>query len=97
MQYQMRRYRIADGELKEFVDAWLTGVVPLREQFGFRFHGAWSIEESNEFVCVMSYAGSEGFTAADAAYYDSEERRQLSPDPAVHIVSSDERSAHQVL
>ena len=62
-----------------------------------RFHGAWSIEESNEFVWVISYDRSEGFAAADAAYYASEERRRLSPDPAEHIVSSDQAPAQRVL
>ena len=62
-----------------------------------RFHGGWSIEESNEFVWVISYDRSEGFAAADAAYYASEERRRLSPDPAEHIVSSDQAPAQRVL
>ena len=88
MEYQIRRYHIAEGKLDEFIDAWKAGVVPLRERFGFRFHGAWPIEESSEFVWVISHDGEEGFAAADATYYESEERRQLSPDPAVHVVSS---------
>ena len=37
---------------------------------------------------MISYDGEEGFAAADATYYESEERRQLSPDPAVHVVNS---------
>ena len=97
MEYQLRRFRIAPGKLDEFVRAWKAGVVPLRERFGFRFHGAWSIEESNEFVWVISHDGSEGFAAADAAYYASDERGRLSPDPARHIVSSEETTAHRVL
>ena len=40
---------------------------------------------------------SKQVAAANAAYYDSGERHQLSPDPAIHIVSIDERSAHRVL
>ncbi len=75
MEYQVRRYRIVPGKLDEFVHAWKTGVVPLREQLGFQFHGAWSIEESNEFVWVISYDRSEGFAAADAAYL------QRAPSP----------------
>ncbi len=88
MEYQIRRYHIAEGKLDEFIDAWKAGVVPLRKRFGFRFHGAWPIEESSEFVWVISHDGEEGFATADAAYYESEERRHLSPDPAVHIVNS---------
>ena len=97
MEYQLRRFRIAPGKLGEFIGAWKDGVVPLRERFGFQIHGAWSIEESNEFVWVISYDGPEGFDAADAGYYASEERRRLSPDPAEHIASAEEVSVHRVV
>jgi hypothetical protein len=97
MEYQLRRFRIATGKLNEFIDAWKAGVVPLRERFGFQIHGAWSLEESDEFVWVLSYNGPEGFDAADAAYYASQERRRLSPDPAEHIASVEKASAHRVI
>ena len=97
MEYQIRRYRITDGKLDEFIEAWRAGVVPLRERFGFRFHGAWPIEESSEFVWVISHDGEDGFAAADATYYESEERRRLSPDPAVHIVSSQADATSPIL
>ena len=85
MEYQVRRYRAAEGKLDAFVDAWRRGVVPLREKFGFAIEGAWSIPETSEFVWVMSYDGSEGFAAADAAYYESAERSTLDPNPAVFL------------
>ena len=97
MEYQLRRYRIAPGKLDEFIGVWKAGVVPLRERFGFQVHSAWSIEESSEFVWVISHDGPEGFDAADAAYYASEERRRLSPDPAEHIVNTLTASAHRVV
>ena len=84
MEYQIRRYRIAAGKLDEFVAAWTSGVVPLRERFGFHFHGAWAIPETSEFIWVISYDGADGFAAADVRYYESYERQSLSPDPAVH-------------
>ncbi len=97
MEYQLRRFRIAPGKLDEFIDAWKAGVVPLRKRFGFQIHGAWSIGESNKFVWVIRYDGPEGFDAADAAYYASEERRRLSPDPAEHIANTVTASAHRVV
>lgn len=97
MEYQLRQFRIAPTKLDEFIDAWIVGVVPLRERFGFQIHGAWSIAESNEFVWVIGYDGPEGFDAADAAYYASEERRRLSPDPAQYIARAKEASAHRVI
>ncbi len=97
MEYQLRRYQIAPGKLDEFVEGWTSGVVPLREQFGFRVRGAWSIPESSEFVWIISYDGPDGLAAADARYYDSNERRSLSPNPAVHIIGSDHKMAMPVL
>jgi hypothetical protein len=97
MEYQLRRFRIAAGKLDDFINAWKAGVVPLRERFGFQFHGAWSIEESSEFVWVVGYDGPEGFDVADAAYCASEERRRLSPDPAQYIVSVEQASAHRIV
>jgi hypothetical protein len=97
MEYQVRRYQIGPGRLDEFIEAWKSGVVPLRRQFGSRFHGAWSIAESNEFVWVISHDGEEGFATADATYYESEDRRLLSPDPAVQVVGSNQDIAERVL
>ena len=97
MEFQIRRYQIARGKLEEFVEGWSTGVVPLRQQFGFRFHGAWSIPETSEFIWVISYDGPEGFAAADALYYESDERRSLVPNPAVHIIATDQSTAVPVL
>ena len=97
MEYQVRRFTIAPGKIDGFVATWTAAVAPLRERFGFRHHGAWSIEASNEFVWVLSYDGPEGFEAADHAYYASGERHALSPDPAEHIVSSEEATAHRVI
>ena len=54
MDVQLRRYRIKQGRLEQFIMEWTAGVVPLREKFGFTFLGAWSLPESSEFVWVMS-------------------------------------------
>jgi hypothetical protein len=68
-----------------FLDAWLRGVYPLRRRFGFAFAGAWRIEGADEFVWIIGYDGPESFAAADKRYYESEERKRLSPDPAQYI------------
>ena len=85
METQIRRYRIADGKLDDFVAAWVESVVPLRESFGFRIEGAWKIPESNEFVWLVSYEGEETFAEADARYYATTARKQVQPDPATWI------------
>ena len=68
-----------------FVDAWLKGVYPLRTKSGFKIEKAWVVKEKNKFIWVLSYDGPEGFEAKDSAYYASEKRKILDPDPAQYI------------
>ena len=53
MEYELRRNRIEPGHLEELLDAWLTGVVPLRRRFGFTFHGAWPSAHRGELVWIL--------------------------------------------
>lgn len=85
MEYQLRHYRIRAGKMDAFLDAWLRGVYPLRRKFGFTFAGAWRVHGADEFVWIIGYDGAEGFAAADRRYYDSEERKRVTPDPAQYI------------
>jgi hypothetical protein len=80
-----------------FLDAWLRGVYPLRIKFGFTFAGAWRVEGADEFVWILGYDGADGFAAADQRYYASEERKQMSPDPARQIETSVKRMMTSVL
>jgi hypothetical protein len=82
MEYQLRVCTIKPGAMDEFVRAWRDTVYPLRLEFGFTIVGAWGIEETNTFVWILGYDGPEGFELADAAYYASEARAMLDPDPA---------------
>lgn len=91
---QLRMYRITEGELDGFTREWRQHVVPLREAQGFRVDGAWTVPEENRFVWVISHDGD--FEAADAAYYDSDERKALDPDPARLIESSETRMMRPV-
>lgn len=82
---QIRVYRIKPGKMRESLDGWTRGVVPLRRKHGFRILGAWVSEPGDKFVWILSYDGPQGFEAADAAYYATEDRKVLDPDPAVHV------------
>lgn len=96
MEIQTRIFEIADGHLDDFVAAWSAGVRPLRERMGFTNIGAWSVPETGQFVWILGYDGPEGFAAADAAYYDSEERHAIQPDPAQWIEAADQQWADRV-
>lgn len=97
LQYQVRRFSIEADKLGDFISQWRSGVVPLRERLGFEIHGAWAIESTGEFIWILGYDGPDSFADADARYYASAERKQLSPDPARYITSAKEDSAIRVL
>ncbi len=86
---QLRDYRVKHGQMEAFIDAWRTGVVPLRRARGFTVEGAWCDPDENRFVWVVSYDGPEGFEAASDAYYASPEREAMDPSPAVFIAQAE--------
>ena len=96
MQYQIRRYEIDPANLDVFVQEWKASIAPLRERLGFQVHGAWIEESSAEFFWILSHDDPEGFAAADAAYYASDERKALSPNPARNIRGTEEVDVRRV-
>jgi hypothetical protein len=82
---QIRIFTINKGKMDMFLDAWQKGVYPLRIKNGFKIEGAWVVQEKNKFIWILSYDGPEGFEAKDSAYYASQARTTLKPDPAEYI------------
>jgi hypothetical protein len=87
---QLRTYTIEPGRLDDFVAAWSAGVRPLRRRFGFE-SAAWTVAEESLFIWLVTYRGERPFEEADTSYYDSPERRALTPDPAQWIVRNETR------
>ena len=86
---QIRIFTIDKGKMNEFVSAWKKGVLPLRTRSGFKTEGAWVVQEKNKFIWILSYDGPEGFETKDSAYYASQARTTLQPDPADYIADSE--------
>ena len=84
-QCQLRAFTINRDELDDFTVAWREGVLPLRRKHGFTVPFSLAVPETNQFYCLLCYAGPEDFETKDKAYYASEERRKLSPDPRQFI------------
>ena len=82
---QIRIFTINKGKMEAFVDAWTKGVYPLRIKSGFTIDGAWVVQEKNKFIWLLSSDGSESFQAKDSAYYASQGRAAINPDPAQYI------------
>jgi hypothetical protein len=94
---QLRDYRIADGHLDDFLNAWRSGVRPLRERLGFRVEAAWTVPAEGRFVWILVFDGPEGeFEERDRASYGSPERRALDPDPAQWIAEQHHAFLHPV-
>ena len=82
---QLRTYTINRGALETFAKEWQVTIKPLREKLGFKVPAAWTIKESNQFVWLLSLEDGSAWDALDRAYHDSDERREMQPDPARHI------------
>ena len=82
---ELRHYQLKEGgDRQAFVDVFWNGVVPARKQYGFTVEGAWSVNDAEEFVWIVSHPGSvEDFTAAEKAYYAGPERAVLAGRPGL--------------
>ena len=75
--------------MDEFVTAWVSSAYPLRLKHGFKVERAGVIEETNEFVCVVTDGDGDDWATKEAAYYGSEEHARLEPLVVPHIAGSD--------
>ena len=91
MEAELRIYSVEPDRLDAWIGEWREHVAPLRRRFGFRVLGPWIDRESATFVWLLEFGGADGYDAADARYYQSEERRSLDPDPARHLVRIETR------
>lgn len=84
MRFQLREYTVKGGGLDAFVDEWREHVLPLRLSLGFSVLGPWIERDASRFVWIIGHDGD--IEAANQAYYDSDERKAMDPDPARLIV-----------
>lgn len=97
MTTQLRIYTINKGKLRQFAQEWRENVYSLRLDFGYRIDGAWLVEENNQFVWQVSYAGPESWTSMEEAYYKSAARKAMEPNPARLIARAEEYFVESVL
>jgi hypothetical protein len=76
--------------MEDWLAEWSAHVLPLRRAFGFDVIGPWVNDDEDLFVWILGYDGEEGWARADAAYYDSAERKSLAPDPARHLLKTEQ-------
>ena len=94
---QLRLYTIDKGRLDDFAAAWRAGVYPLRTKLGYRIPFAAKIPSSNQFVWLLTYNGPESWEQKEAAYYASDDRKRLSPDPAQWIARPEQLMVDPVI
>jgi len=78
MTWQLRSYRVKEGQLDALLRAWHDDVKPLRAQMGFEVLGPCFSREERRFVWLV---GHEDFATNERAYYASPERAAFDPDP----------------
>jgi NIPSNAP len=94
MELVLRTYTIRPGAMDAWLEEWREHVVPLRRRLGFEVLGAWAGEDT--FTWLLGYEGPGGIEAANAAYYASQERAALDPDPARHIAEARELAVRAI-
>jgi hypothetical protein len=94
---QLRIYTINQGALQQFAKEWNNQIRPLREKLGFKVLGAWTVASTNQFVWIMGYDGSGSWEELDKAYFNSDERLAMDPNPARNIARMEEYSMDTVL
>jgi len=98
MEFQLRDYRVKHEEMNEWIEEWRTKIYPLRIKFGFKVIGAWTRVEEDRFIWILSFDGPEGsFATAEKAYFDSSERKSMSPDPVRHLLSTSQTMIRGIL
>ena len=86
---QLRIYTINKDRLDDFIAGWTQHVHPLHLQFGFNIELAERMEETNEFVWIVSYDGTKAeWEQRQKEYYGSPERAAVDPDPARFIAKA---------
>jgi NIPSNAP len=91
VQDELRIYTVQPGKMQAWLREWKAQIRPLREKFGFQILGAWIAEADNQFLWILRYVGPESFASANAAYYESPERKAIAPDPARHLAKTEHR------
>jgi hypothetical protein len=75
--------------MEAWVEEWHQHVRRLRLAHGFSVLGPWVGDDGETFVWVLGH--DDDFETADEAYYASDERRALDPDPARHLAETKTR------
>ena len=84
-EYQIREYRVKSGKMDDFLKQWRTEIVPLRKKIGFVVIGGWMDRKDNRFIWIVGWEGAGTFEEANARYYSSPERMEISPDPRTYL------------
>ena len=85
MKTQIRINTIMEGELSNFVKEWSNTIKPLRIKIGFRISNSWIDKEKNKFIWILTLKNDDDWERLDNKYYNSEERKSMTPNPARNI------------
>ena len=81
MKLQLRTYTINKGQLAQFTDDFNHKIKAARESVGFKVLGVWTVPATNQFVWIMGLEDGLDWDKHDKAYFDSEARKAMQPDP----------------
>jgi hypothetical protein len=89
MEYQLRIYKVKEGQMETFLGIF-PAVVEARRAVGFEVTGAWMIPEENQFIWIVG--AEDGIEDTSERYYASEQRKAIEPEPARLLETIDTRT-----
>ena len=89
MTIQLRKYTVHPGKMDEFAAAWMEHVFPLRFKHGFTVEQAGVLDDSDDFVCVITDNDEGDWDAKESALLRLGGTRSLEPVLAPLIAGGD--------
>ena len=77
MIYQLRTYTVNRGMMDKWVSHFNEKLDPLMESKGIHVENAWANLDNNQFIWVRSFADAADLEAKEAAFYGSDEWKDM--------------------
>jgi hypothetical protein len=86
--HQLRRYKISEGKLPEFI-SWLhSTLIPVREGFGFRVEFQLVDREASEFIWCVSLEGDQDHFLKTQDQYNTSPQRDKAVETMPKCIDS---------
>src|SRR5207302_9070915 len=80
--WQLREYTVKPGEMAQWLEEWRSQIVPPRLKHGVRILGSWTVDGTDQVVCIITYDGPRSWAEADRDHHQPPDPKANAPAPA---------------